>query len=128
MKLDTVRIQSFRRFTDLVVRNIPSTASLIVLIGPNGCGKSSFFDALHTWHTWKSKKIAHGMTNTMQRWGRPDQADSIIKCRSPFMITREVSVRRPSTFDRPIVTAQIFRLPISAEPHLGWTKSAWHVS
>lgn len=56
MKLNTVKIQSFRRFTDLVVRNIPSTAGLIVLIGPNGCGKSSFFDALHTWHTWKSQK------------------------------------------------------------------------
>ena len=56
MKLKTVRIKDFRRFTDLMVQDIPETARLIILVGPNGCGKSSFLDALHTWHKWTSNK------------------------------------------------------------------------
>ena len=52
MRLQSVTIEDFKRFTHLTVQGIPETARLIMLAGPNGSGKSSFFDALDTWHKY----------------------------------------------------------------------------
>ena len=45
MKISSVSLRSYKRFTHLVIDEIPETARLVVLIGPNGTGKSSIFDA-----------------------------------------------------------------------------------
>ena len=45
MRIKSVRLTNYKRFTDLQVLDIPDSARLVVLIGPNGTGKSSLFDA-----------------------------------------------------------------------------------
>ena len=47
MKIESIHLRNFKRFTDLKIQNIPATAKLVVLLRPNGCGKSSLFDAFH---------------------------------------------------------------------------------
>jgi energy-coupling factor transporter ATP-binding protein EcfA2 len=45
MRLRSVELQNFKRFTDLRIENIPDSARLVLMIGANGSGKSSVFDA-----------------------------------------------------------------------------------
>ena len=45
MKVSKVRIQEFKRFKDLTIDLGDSPKKIIALVGPNGCGKSSVFDA-----------------------------------------------------------------------------------
>lgn len=58
MKIKSIHLQNFKRFTDLRIQNIPPTAKLVVLLGPNGCGKSSLFDALH-YKSHEYRRIGH---------------------------------------------------------------------
>ena len=49
MKIKSIHLKDFKRFTDLKIEGIPEKVKLVVMIGPNGCGKSSVFDALHAY-------------------------------------------------------------------------------
>ena len=54
MKIKEIKIENFKRFTNIKITNIPQNAKLVVLIGPNGCGKSSLFDAFKSWHIYNA--------------------------------------------------------------------------
>ena len=46
MKIKSIQMTNFKRFTDLTISEIHEKVKLVVMIGPNGSGKSSVFDAL----------------------------------------------------------------------------------
>lgn len=46
MKIKSIKLKDFKRFTDLSIEGLPETAKLVVMIDPNGSGKSSALEAL----------------------------------------------------------------------------------
>ena len=52
MKIKQIELRNFKRFTHLIVENIPETAKLVVLVGPNGSGKTSFIEALNHYYRY----------------------------------------------------------------------------
>lgn len=53
MKIKEINLNKFKRFTDLKITNIPEKAKLVILVGPNGSGKTSLFEALNHWYKLK---------------------------------------------------------------------------
>jgi predicted ATPase len=45
MKISKIHLKNFKRFTELTIDQIPLDTKLVLLIGANGSGKSSVFDA-----------------------------------------------------------------------------------
>src|SRR6266446_4470219 len=50
MRIREIQLRNFKRFTDTTITDIPLEARVVILVGPNGCGKSSVIDAAQMWH------------------------------------------------------------------------------
>ncbi len=89
MRVASAHMQNFKRFTDLLIAGIPESAKLVVLVGPNGCGKSSVFDAFLKWHRehtglghsgdneYYDKSDAHGIVEVSLHGGEQPSRDSL---------------------------------------------------
>ncbi len=51
MRIKKIELTNFKRFTNLIISDIPEYSKLVLVIGSNGSGKSSLFDAFD----WLSK-------------------------------------------------------------------------
>jgi len=45
MRIKTIKLKEFKRFDDLTIELGSDSKKIIAVVGPNGCGKSSIFDA-----------------------------------------------------------------------------------
>lgn len=50
MKILNVQLKNFKRFTDLTISGLSPSIKLVLLVGSNGCGKSSVLEAFNTWY------------------------------------------------------------------------------
>lgn len=50
MRIKEIKLNKFKRFTDLTISGIPATAKLVILVGPNGSGKTSVFEGMNHWY------------------------------------------------------------------------------
>jgi predicted ATPase len=50
MKVSEIHIKNFKRFKDTNIIGLPSESKLVIIVGTNGSGKSSLFDAFHHWY------------------------------------------------------------------------------
>lgn len=79
MKIKKITIKDFRRFTDLTIERIAPSVKLVVLLGRNGSGKSSLFDAfseaavyakhkVYDWNNAYHSKNGVKIDNAIQGW------------------------------------------------------------
>lgn len=52
MKIKKIELNNFKRFTHLNVEDIPETTKLVVLVGPNGSGKTSFMESMNHYYKY----------------------------------------------------------------------------
>ena len=75
MKIKSIHLQNFKRFKNLTITGIPESAKLVVLIGPNGCGKSSMFDGFIKWHRANTGLGSSGDREYYYRENEPGTVD-----------------------------------------------------
>ena len=74
MKIKEIKLNKFKRFTDLTITDIPESAKLVILVGPNGCGKTSVFEGLNHWYKWNGFRN-HGNKSYYVKEGDKDSLD-----------------------------------------------------
>jgi AAA domain, putative AbiEii toxin, Type IV TA system len=53
MKIKSIKLEKFKKFSSLNIENIPASVKLVILTGPNGSGKSSLFEGFNFWSRGK---------------------------------------------------------------------------
>lgn len=72
MKIREIRISKFKRFTNFKLTNIPQDAKLIVIVGENGSGKSSLFDAFNHYYR---KNSGFGINTDLEYYKKGSSTD-----------------------------------------------------
>lgn len=52
VKIKKIELKNFKRFTHVIVDNIPESIKLVILVGPNGSGKTSFLESMNHYYKY----------------------------------------------------------------------------
>jgi predicted ATPase len=110
MKVKTIKINKFKRFTDLTITEIPESARLIILAGPNGSGKTSLFEAFMHWYR------VNGF-NTHGHKDYYEKVDTVGSNNQWYQNKVEIEFHNPVVMDREAVKGKFyFRTAYRNEP------------
>lgn len=81
MKITSLELINFKRFSKLRIENIPTDTQLVLLIGSNGSGKSCVFDAFDWLQKGLSKGMPYQQDESLQYYRKQQQqpAEAIIQ-------------------------------------------------
>lgn len=85
MRIKSVRLQNYKRFTELTIADVPATARLVVLVGPNGTGKSSVFDSFLL-------KASTAVTNYGLSGDREQYYEKVAQSQNTHEVARRVTI------------------------------------
>ena len=75
MRITKVELRNFKRFTDLTIDGIPADTKLVLLIGSNGSGKSSVFDAFESFNRGvREEGLSEAASAFQKSYVRKDQS------------------------------------------------------
>jgi len=100
MRIKKIELKNFKRFTDLIISDIPEESKLVLIIGSNGSGKSSLFDAFD----WLSKGPYKGVppyANEYYRKNGDDEPTVLVEFTDGTLIEKQgLNVIRGQEFVR----------------------------
>lgn len=79
MKITGIELTNFKRFSHLKIDKIPSDAKLVLLIGSNGSGKSSVFDAFDLLSKGQFKGLPYNEVESYAYYRKDIKVSSIIR-------------------------------------------------
>lgn len=82
MRIKEIKLNHFKRFTNLTITDIPLTAKIVVLVGPNGCGKTSVFEGFNHWYK------LHGFSTTSSKEFYVKEGDKDIVSNNDWYLNR----------------------------------------
>jgi predicted ATPase len=83
VRIKSVHVAKFKRFAQLDINDIPATARLVLLAGPNGFGKSSLFDAFFQGFGQLSGRGIHWDEHYHTRTGHVGRAPVLVQLHAP---------------------------------------------
>lgn len=71
MRITRLQLKNFKRFSDLTIEKIPDSSKLVLLIGSNGSGKSSVFDAFE----YINKKNKRSLVSDLEYYSKDKKTE-----------------------------------------------------
>ena len=120
MKIKRIELNNFKRFTHLLVEDIPDTTKLVVLVGPNGSGKTSFMESMNHYYKYAGYGDV-GDYHYLSKTGNTDEYNHIeqmaVTDRAP---DAQTEVAGPDAEPKPPIDVDFAALKSVNEDVVGW--------